>query len=106
MSALRHLRLIGLLEGLSFLALLFIAMPLKYLLGLPIAVRVAGSVHGLLFLLFAAALFRVALERDWPARRSLAAFGASLVPWGTFVLDRQHQRELELARSETGAGLL
>ncbi|WNG34996.1 DUF3817 domain-containing protein [Archangium minus] len=102
MNALRHLRLIGLLEGLSFLALLLIAMPLKYLLGLPIAVRVAGSVHGLLFLLFVAALFRVALERDWPLRRSLAAFGASLVPWGTFVLDRQLKRELEQDRRVHG----
>ncbi|RYZ34498.1 MAG: DUF3817 domain-containing protein, partial [Myxococcaceae bacterium] len=52
MSALRQLRLIAFLEGLSFLGLLFVAMPVKYLLGQPLAVRVAGSVHGLLFLLF------------------------------------------------------
>ena len=97
MSALRQLRIVGFLEGLSFLALLLVAMPLKYYLGLPVAVRIAGSVHGLLFLLFVSALFRVAVERDWPFRRSLAAFGASLVPGGTFILDRALKREMESA---------
>ena len=58
MTVLRQLRLVALLEGSSFLALLFIAMPLKYLAGLPLAVRIMGSVHGLLFLMFMAALYR------------------------------------------------
>ena len=93
MSALAALRLYGWLEGASFLLLLFVAMPLKYLAGFAIAVRVAGGVHGLLFLLFASALFRVANEQAWPARRSLAALGASLVPGGTFVLNRALERE-------------
>jgi integral membrane protein len=97
MSALRQFRIVALLEGLSFLALLLVAMPLKHFFGLPVAVRIAGSVHGLLFLLFMSALFRVAVERDWPLRRSLAAFGASLVPGGTFVLDRALKREMEAA---------
>jgi hypothetical protein len=43
MTALRQLRLVAFLEGSSFLALLFIAMPLKYLAGLPLAVRIAPS---------------------------------------------------------------
>ena len=98
MNALRQLRLIAFLEGLSFLGLLFIAMPVKYLLGQPLAVRIAGSVHGLLFLLFVSSLFRAAAEHEWPARRSLAAFGASLVPFGTFVLDRALKREQEETR--------
>ncbi|WP_437855287.1 DUF3817 domain-containing protein [Sorangium sp. So ce363] len=95
MSALRALRLVGFLEGLSFLVLLGVAMPLKYLFELPIAVRIVGSAHGLLFLLFVGALIRVASERDWPHRRSLAALVASLVPFGTFVLDRALKREIE-----------
>jgi integral membrane protein len=85
--------LYGALEGASFLVLLFVAMPLKYFAGVPIAVRVVGSVHGLLFLLFLTALFRVASERSWPARRTLGAFAASLVPGGTFVLNRTLTRE-------------
>lgn len=95
MKALRQFRVVAFLEGLSFLILLLIAMPLKYVFDLPIAVRVVGSVHGLLFLLFIPALFRAAMTCDWPLRRSLLAFVASLVPGGTFVLDRALKRELE-----------
>jgi integral membrane protein len=94
MSALRRLRLVAFLEGTSFLVLLFGAMPLKYLAGLPLAVRVAGSVHGLLFLLFLAVLYRAARERAWPPGRWVIAFVASVVPFGTFVFDRSLRREI------------
>ena len=99
MTALRHLRLVALLEGTSFLVLLFIAMPLKYLADLPLAVRIVGSVHGGLFLLFLVVLYRAASDRGWPWRRSLIAFVASVVPFGTFVFDRSLRREIAL-RSE------
>lgn len=95
MSALRQFRVVALLEGLSFVVLLFVAMPLKYWAGLPLAVRVVGAVHGVLFVLFVPALFRAATEHEWPARRWLLAFGASLVPFGTFLFDRTLRRELE-----------
>ncbi len=95
MAALRTFRWVALLEGWSFLVLLLVAMPLKYLLGLPLAVRIVGSVHGLLFLAFLSLLFRVALERRWSLQRCLGAIVASLVPFGTFVLDRSLRRELE-----------
>jgi integral membrane protein len=94
MKALNQLRLCGFLEGLSFVVLLFLAMPLKYWFGLPIAVRIVGSLHGVLFLLFLVALVRVASERSWPLGRSALAFVASLVPFGTFFLDRTLKREL------------
>jgi integral membrane protein len=91
---------VAFLEGMSFLGLLFIAMPVKYLLDQPLAVRITGAVHGLLFLLFVSSLFRAASEHDWPVRRSLAAFGASLVPFGTFVLDRALRREEKEVQSQ------
>ena len=94
MTALRHLRLVALLEGSSFLVLLFIAMPLKYLAGLPLGVRIVGIVHGLLFLMFLAALYRAGRLRDWPLRRSLIAFVSSIVPFGTFMFDRSLRREI------------
>jgi integral membrane protein len=94
MSVLRQLRLVALLEGASFLALLFVAMPLKYLAGLPLAVRIVGSVHGLLFLMFMAALYRAGREREWPLSRSLLAFVSSIVPFGTFIFDRSLRREI------------
>ncbi|HVJ16454.1 MAG TPA: DUF3817 domain-containing protein [Polyangiaceae bacterium] len=94
MNELRQLRIVALLEGVSFVVLLFVAMPLKYMAGLPLAVRIVGSVHGLLFLVFVVALFRAASERRWPAQRSLLAFGASIVPFATFVFDRSLRREI------------
>jgi integral membrane protein len=97
MTVLRQFRVVALLEGSSFLALLCIAMPLKYLAGLPLAVRIMGSVHGLLFLMFMAALYRAGRQCDWPLRRSLLAFGASIVPFGTFIFDRSLRREIAAA---------
>ena len=76
------------------LLLVFVAMPLKHWFGLPLAVRIVGSVHGLLFLLFITAVFRVASEHSWPARRSLAALVSAFIPGGTFVLDRLLRREI------------
>ena len=77
--------------------LLFVAMPLKYLAGLPLAVRIVGSVHGALFVLFVAALVRASIKREWPFNRSLLAFAASIVPFGTFVFDRSLRSEIALA---------
>lgn len=99
MNALNSLRLCGFLEGLSFLALLFVAMPLKYWFGMPLAVRIVGSLHGGLFVLFVAVLVYVASERRWPLQRSALAFGASLLPFGTFFLDRALKRELRASLS-------
>jgi len=102
MTALRQLRLVALLEGTSFLILLFVAMPLKYLAGLPLAVRIVGSVHGLLFLMFLAALYRAGRERGWPFGRWLIAFVSSVVPFGTFLFDRSLRRELAEVTSPAG----
>jgi|SRR5687768_10968485 integral membrane protein len=93
-TALRQFRIVALLEGWSYLALLFIAMPLKYAADLPLAVRVAGSVHGLLFLVFIATLFRATLERRWPIRRAVRGLLCSLIPFGAFVFDRSLRREM------------
>ena len=96
-TELRQLRAIALAEGVSFLALLLVAMPLKYLAGIPLAVRVTGLVHGVLFLAFLAALVRAASERGWPLRRSAAALVAAVVPFGTFVFDRSLRQEIDRA---------
>jgi len=52
MSQIRVFRMIALAEGVSFLTLLFIAMPMKYFMGMPEVVRVVGSIHGVLFVLY------------------------------------------------------
>jgi integral membrane protein len=94
MNTLRQLRFVAFLEGSSFLVLLFVAMPLKYVAGLPLAVRIVGSVHGLLFLVFLVVLYRAARQRRWPLRRAALAFVSSIVPFGTFVFDGSLRREI------------
>ncbi len=92
-----RLRIVGMMEGASFLVLLGIAMPLKYLAGLPLAVRVVGLDHGVLFLLYIPSLLEVAMAHRWSFSRVVAAFGAALVPFGTFVLDAKLRREEQTA---------
>jgi integral membrane protein len=98
MTALHQFRIAALLEGWSYLILLFIAMPLKYAAGLPLAVRIVGSLHGFLFLTFILALYRAVRERHWPIRRALRGFMYSLIPFGAFVFDRSLVREMASAK--------
>lgn len=83
------LRLVGNIEGWSYLILLFVAMPLKYLAGFPMAVKIVGMAHGLLFIGFVAALVAAAAAYRWSYSFSAAAFAASLVPFGTFFLNKK-----------------
>jgi integral membrane protein len=83
------LRRISLIEAVSYLLLLGIAMPLKYVWAMPLAVSVAGMVHGLLFLLLIWMLARAKFERKWPMGRLVLIFVASLVPIWPFLLDRR-----------------
>jgi integral membrane protein len=93
--ALRRLRRVGFAEGVSYLVLLGIAMPLKYLADRPEVVTWVGWIHGMLFVLFVAALAHAAALRRWRTPRIAGAFIASLVPFGTFVLDRHLREELD-----------
>jgi len=81
-------RITGLLEGLSLLVLLFVAMPLKYVYGEPIAVRMVGSLHGFLFLAYIGLLVPLSQARQWPGRVIALGFVAAVLPFGTFVYDR------------------
>ncbi len=92
-NRLKHFKLVAILEGISFLVLLFIAMPLKYLADLPKAVTVVGWAHGVLFLWYIYALAIVHFTLQWSILKSGLAFLASLVPFGTFILDKQLKKE-------------
>ena len=89
LKSIQFLRRIALLEGGSFLLLLGIAMPLKYLAGLPMAVKVVGWAHGVLFMVFLYALLQVMLKTQWSLARCALVFVASVVPFGPFLLDRK-----------------
>ena len=92
-QSIKQLRVVGFAEGLSFLLLVFGAMPLKYLAGLPLAVRVVGAIHGGLFLLYLAAAVRAGWGRRWPFWLWAAVILASVVPFGPFLIDPRLRRE-------------
>lgn len=88
-----RLRLIALIEGVSFLVLLFVAMPLKYGLGIDSAVRWTGWAHGVLFILFCIALAVVFQITRWPLWKYVVIFIAALVPFGPFLIDKRLKHE-------------
>lgn len=85
--------MVGIAEGISFLVLLFIAMPLKYAAGFPLAVTVVGSIHGFLFIAYVIAMIRALTQYKWGAKKISGVFVAALLPFGTFVLDRKLREE-------------
>jgi integral membrane protein len=96
-SSLGRLRIIAFVEGVSFLILLFIAMPLKYMWGQPNAVRSFGSLHGLLFVLYVLYVFLCKAEYGWSNRKALILLAISVVPFGNFYADKHYLREQEEA---------
>jgi len=83
------LRRAGQIEAISFLLLLGVAMPLKYLAGMPAAVKWVGWIHGVLFIIFCFALLRAMLVARWKIGRAALIFIAALLPFGPFVIDRR-----------------
>ncbi|OCT14679.1 hypothetical protein A8709_10880 [Paenibacillus pectinilyticus] len=87
--SLNTLRYAGWAEGLSFLILLCIAMPLKYAFDMPKAVLIVGITHGFLFVLYLLSLAWVTLQHRWSIKRVFGAFIAAFIPFGPFVFDRR-----------------
>ena len=87
-NILHSLRIIAIAEGVSFLILLGIAMPLKYFMNMPMAVKIVGYMHGFLFIAFISLAWAVKSTLN----KNIVWFGkalvASLLPFGTFVFDR------------------
>ncbi len=79
----------AILEGISYLLLLGIAMPLKYLMDIPEAVMIAGWIHGLLFSLYCVLLLVVFIQLEWKFSKALLAFVAALLPFGPFIFDKR-----------------
>jgi integral membrane protein len=82
-----RLRIIGFVEGVSFLVLLFIAMPLKYVFDMPEMVKKVGMMHGLLFVLYVMAVVIAKFEKDWSFGKMALALLVSFIPFGTFWAD-------------------
>jgi integral membrane protein len=80
-------RLISFIEGISFLILLFIAMPLKYFMDIPLAVKIVGMTHGILFILFVLALGMIEKEYKWKFL-SFKLFVYSVIPFGFILIEK------------------
>ena len=92
-TSIGRLRTVALFEGISFLVLLGIAMPLKYFAGMPQAVTVAGWLHGMLFIAFCVALTQAHQEAKWNLARTGSVLIAALLPFGPFVIDGRLRKE-------------
>ncbi len=84
----------ALIEGISYLILIFIAMPLKYIFNIPEAVKYFGWIHGLLFIVFAVILLAAAIQYKWSLKRIIIYFIGS-VPFVPFYLDKKLKKEYE-----------
>ena len=88
-TQLGRLRILAFVEGISFLLILFVTMPLKYVFSMPQPNKVSGMVHGLLFVLYIFAVIQVKIEQNWGWKKLTLALLASIIPFGTFWADKK-----------------
>lgn len=92
MSTLKILRPIAFLEGVSFLVILFVTMPLKYYFDKPEYNQHVGMAHGLLFMAYVVLVLMAKFEQKWNAKITLICLLASIIPFGTFYADKKYFR--------------
>lgn len=100
----RRLRLMSWAEGTTLLLLVMVAVPLKYLAGMPQAVTIMGPIHGVAFLLYLAMVCGVVARGGWRAGDIARMILAAFLPFGAFInapFMRRKEREL-LARHQAG----
>lgn len=89
-TPLGRFRLVAISEGISYVLLLFIAMPLKYMMDMPLAVKYTGWAHGLLFILYILTLLHAAIDKKWGIIKMVLYFVASLIPFAAFYVDAKY----------------
>ena len=95
---LSRLRLLAWLEGMSFLLLIGIGMPLKYIYDMPAPNLIIGMAHGILFIAYCLWVMIVRFEDKWSIKKTLLALVASILPFGTFVADARLFKNKDLHR--------
>lgn len=93
---LKTFRIVAVLEGISYLLLLFIAVPFKYIGGNDILVRSLGMPHGILFISYTIMAFMLKAEMNWKGKSFLTILVASILPFGTFYVDKKFLSRREL----------
>ncbi len=92
----KRFKWISITEGISFLLLLFIAMPLKYIFDWPYAVKVVGWAHGVLFMAYFIIVIPTAIKLGWSLSRTFMAFLASVLPFGPFVFEKNLSKKYQI----------
>jgi len=85
-------RVVSILEGVSYILLLFIATPIKYLSDDPSYVKLLGMPHGLLFVAYIVLAFLIKGSLKWDTKTFLIVLAASIIPFGTFYIDKKYLR--------------
>ncbi len=85
-------RIISFLEGVSYLLLLFIATPIKYLQDNPEYVKLLGMPHGILFMLYVVLAFVIRQEMNWNSKTFGIVLLCSIIPFGTFYVEKKYLR--------------
>jgi integral membrane protein len=98
MSELQKFRLINKIEGISFIILLFIAMPLKYSFGYPIATKIVGMLHGLLVFAFIYQIIEAKKEAGFTLKETALYSILSLIPFGSFYTDKLLEKKIEAVK--------
>lgn len=88
-SAIKRFRLISAIEGISFLLLVFIAMPIKYIGENPYPVKVFGMIHGVLFIIFMISLFEAKKKTNFDTGFMFQLFVLSLIPFGAWFIEKR-----------------
>jgi len=94
MSELQKFRLINKIEGISFIILIFIAMPLKYSFGFPVATKIVGMIHGLLVFVFLYQVLEAQKEVGFTWKETGIYTLLSLIPFGSFYTDKLLARKM------------
>lgn len=89
-SLINSFRITAFLEGLSFILLLGVAMPIKYLADDPSYVSHLGMYHGLLFVLYIALAIMVGQQLKWSRKTIIIVLAAAVIPFGTFYVDYKY----------------
>ena len=90
MNSIHFFRIISFLEGLSYILLLFLAVPMKYMAGEAGLVKSLGMPHGILFVLYVFLALFIRSKMNWNFANTLLVLVASLLPFGTFYIDRKY----------------
>lgn len=93
MTTLSLFRKVAVAEGISYIALIFIAMPLKYFAGIPLAVKYTGWAHGVFFMLYVVMVIMCWMEYKWKIGKTALIFFASLLPFAPFYVDKRLKEE-------------